>query len=288
LDRRVPPLQSAGDQRPLISLGQLRSILGFATGATIATLAMVPIGSLIVRLGESGSPPHWSPMSAFAVLQKTIRVHGLGVLASAALAASVGVVAATLALVAAWLSRESNWFRNWIWVAAAVSWAAAGPVIGFGLKQTILFLMSLEDRWSGTAMRAALHSTSSMLPVFWAALVRLWPFGLALIWQPVRSVPPFLVEAARIDGASPGQELRHAVWPATRTAWCRSAVAVAVLALGEVSASKIVATPGGETLAHNVFTQMHSGVTTTLSAQCLLLFVLVAAAVVAARPCRSK
>ena len=55
----------------------------------------------------------------------------------------------------------------------------------------------------------------------------------------------------------------------------RAALAVGVLALGESSASKIVATVGGQTLAHDVFTQMHYGVTPTLAAQCLLLFAIV-------------
>ena len=49
-------------------------------------------------------------------------------------------------------------------------------------------------------------------------------------------------------------ELRHAIWPLTAPAVGRAVVAVGVLALGELSASKLVATPGnqlfGETFAH--------------------------------------
>ena len=41
--------------------------------------------------------------------------------------------------------------------------------------------------------------------------------------------------------------------------------------LGELSASKLVATPGGETFAHEVFTRMHYGVNSQLAAMCLLL-----------------
>lgn len=287
LDHQLPTLQSATAIRPLIALGRWRAAVAVALAVAIGALAVVPISSLIARIGESGSPSQWSPTTALVVLQSTMRVHGAGVVASAALAAAVGLVSASLGLVAAWLSRDSNWFRNWTWVSAAVSWAAAGPVIGIGLVQTIQFLMSLEDQWRGSVFSAALYSTSSMLPVFWASLIRLWPFGLAIVWLPVRAAPQHLLDACRIDGASPGQELRSVVLPLTRSAWLRGAVAVAVLALGEVSASKIVATAGGETLAHDVFTQMHYGVTPTLAAQCLLLFALVGAAVLAARPWRS-
>lgn len=287
VDRRLPSLQSAANHRPLIQLGRWRPALAAGLTLVVGAIAIVPIGSLVSRIGETGSPSHWSMATSWTVLQSTARVHGGAVMASAGLAAAVGVSAASLGLVVAWLSRGSLWFRTWTWTTAAVSWAAAGPVIGIGLMQTIQFLMSTEDQWGGNALSALLYSTPSMAPVFWAALIRLWPFGLALVWQPVRSVPQHLIDAARIDGAGAGRELLSVVFPLTSTAWFRSAVAVAVLAMGEVSASKIVATAGGETLAHDVFTQMHYGVTATLSAQCLLLFALVAASVLAMRPWKS-
>jgi ABC-type spermidine/putrescine transport system permease subunit II len=100
---------------------------------------------------------------------------------------------------------------------------------------------------------------------------------LALLWPVVRSIPRELAEAARSDGASPGQELRLVIVPAATSAFGRAALAVGVLALGELSASKIVATVGGQTLAHDVFTQMHYGVTPTLAAQCLLLLAIILA-----------
>lgn len=275
IDRRLPSLQSAARRRPLIPLRRWRTVIAAALAAGVATLAVVPIGSLILRVGESGTPPHWELSTAWAVLNSTGRVHGTVVVASAAIAAAVGAAAATLGLTAAWLSRESHGFRNWTWIAAAVSWAAPGPVIGIGLMQTIQCLLSWEDRWGGSALSALFYTTPSMAPVFWAGLIRLWPFGLAILWQPVRSVPQHLLDAARIDGASPGRELRSIVWPLTRGAWFRAAMAIAVLVLGELSASRIVATAGGETLAHDVFTQMHYGVSATLSAQCLILLAVI-------------
>ena len=44
-----------------------------------------------------------------------------------------------------------------------------------------------------------------------------------------------------------------------------------VLCLGELSAGKLVETPGSSTFAHEVFTQMHYGVTNDLAALNLVL-----------------
>ena len=57
----------------------------------------------------------------------------------------------------------------------------------------------------------------------------------------------------------------------------RAALAVAVLSLGELSAGKLVATPGMPSYATDIFTQMHYGVTNELAARCVLLLILVAA-----------
>jgi iron(III) transport system permease protein len=73
------------------------------------------------------------------------------------------------------------------------------------------------------------------------------------------------------------QELRHVVWPLTATACLRAALAVAVLALGELSASKLVATPGSYLFAHEIFTGMHYGITSDLATLCLVVLLLVVA-----------
>jgi ABC-type Fe3+ transport system permease subunit len=61
------------------------------------------------------------------------------------------------------------------------------------------------------------------------------------------------------------------VEPLTLPALLRGGLVVAVLALGELSAGKLVETPGSQTFAHEVFTQMHYGVTNDLAAFCLIL-----------------
>src|SRR5262249_24898800 len=113
------------------------------------------------------------------------------------------------------------------------------------------------------------------VPVLWAHVVRLFPFAVALLWPVVRRLPPEFGEAARLEGARPAQEFRYVVVPLTSAAWLRAAGAVAVLALGELSASKLVSTPGWMSYAENLFTQMHAGVPNNLAAGCLLLLAVV-------------
>ena len=86
----------------------------------------------------------------------------------------------------------------------------------------------------------------------------------------MRLIPPELHDAARVDGARPWQEFRYVFWPVTRRATGRAALAVSILSLGELSAGKIVSTPGCATWAQRVFEQMHYGVTNELAARCNL------------------
>jgi ABC-type Fe3+ transport system permease subunit len=96
-------------------------------------------------------------------------------------------------------------------------------------------------------------------------------------------MPQELRDLARLDGWGPARELWHLVLPLTWPAVAGSKLAVAVLALGELSAGKLVETPGSQTFAHEVFMQMHYGIGNDLAALCLLLLgaVAVGAALVA-------
>jgi iron(III) transport system permease protein len=152
------------------------------------------------------------------------------------------------------------------------AWVIPGPVVGIGLKESINWLMDLTH---SQGLADALYYGYSPLPLLWAYLLRFFPAAMALLWPVVRLLPSELIEAARVDGASPSQEFSRVVWPLTRLPWLTAGLAVAVLALGELSASKLVETPGSQTFAHEVFTQMHYGVTNDLAALCLWLLLAV-------------
>jgi iron(III) transport system permease protein len=275
-ERAVPPLGAAPGPRPLIHLDRATSPILVLVVAMIVIFALVPIGSLIWTLGATGRPEHWSASVAAGFLAVARQNHSRLIAGSLAAATAAGLTAATLAFVACWSARDSRTVRLVLTLVVAFAWATAGPVVGAGLKTTIDGLVEVDARLTnGDVVRRFLYDGPSPLPVIWADILRFFPCAVALIWPAVRLVPESLTDSCRVDGGVPTAELRHAVLPLTAPAFGRAAVAVGVLSLGELSASKIVATPGdqlfGETFAHIVWARMHYGVNSQLAALCLLL-----------------
>jgi ABC-type Fe3+ transport system permease subunit len=148
-----------------------------------------------------------------------------------------------------------------------------GPVLGLGMKAAIDLVLTASG--SPGWLERALWGGRSYLPVLWVDVVRLLPCAVAVLWPVVRLLPDELLDAARVDGARPWQELALVVWPNCARACLRAAVAVPVLSLGELSAGMLASTPGAPTFAQVVFERLHYGVTPDLAARCLLLLALV-------------
>jgi ABC-type Fe3+ transport system permease subunit len=108
------------------------------------------------------------------------------------------------------------------------------------------------------------------VPVVWAAVVRLFPVAVAVIWPAVRSVPSDLLDLAAVDGLGVAAYFRRVLTPVGGKAVPVAAVAVAALALGEVSAGKVVAPPGYRGFVLELFTQMHYGTDATVCGLSLL------------------
>jgi len=115
----------------------------------------------------------------------------------------------------------------------------------------------------------------SPVPILWIYVIRFFPFALALLWPVVRLMPREFLESARLEGARPGQEFRLVIFPLSGAACLLAALAVTVLSLGEISASKPVETPGWDTLVHVMLDRMHYGAGNDLAALCLLLLIVV-------------
>jgi len=275
----LPPLQSRGEPLCLFPLGALRWPWLVGVTVVVVVLAGVPVGSLIWKAGLHGSPQAWSLTAVMKELAAVGQAHGAMLAESVLLGLAAGTAAALLALVACWLAAESREFRVLLLLLVAIAWAMPGPVLGIGLKECINATISVEEMLLGGTgpLRAALYDGPSLLPVFWASLVRYFPYAAAILWPVVRLLPRELRDAARVDGAGPLRELRFIVAPLTRSACLCAALAVAVLSLGELSAGKLVETPGAQTFAHWVFERMHYGVTQQLAALCLVLLAAVGA-----------
>ncbi len=263
---RLPPATVVS--RPLLfRLGPWRGPIAITTTLFVVGLVAVPVLSLVAKTGNAGSPPQFRIETAAERFQATLRT-GTPLATAVLVAGWVGSQTALLALAACWLGRESRWFR-WLLVGLAVlAWSLPGPLVGLGMQKTIAGLRSLTD---SEVVERALYRGPSWLPVVWVQTVRLFPYALGLLWPVVRLMPRSLVESARLDGASPGREFLRVVLPLSGRAWLVSSAVLAALALGELSASKLVSTPRADPFAQLLFEQLHTGVNGDIAGRSLVL-----------------
>lgn len=303
LNRSLPPLGMVSASPYEFRLGWARWPALASVFCTVGVLVGVPVASLVWKAGLNRRlPPQevgpravapvpdgegpaqvqaaWSPRTAWHHVVTVLRARGKMVAESLLLAALAGGVVAGLALLVCWLAVEARWFQFAMLSLMAAAWALPGPVVGLGLKGAISWLI---DRTHSGLLAVLLYYGPSPAPVVWAYLLRFFPCAVALLWPVVRLLPVELRDSARVDGATPAQEFRYVVWPLFALATVRTALAVAVLSLGELSAGKLVEPPGSEIFAHKVFDLMHFGITNDLAALCLVLltFVLLGGALVA-------
>ena len=273
-ERRLPARATLAAPPYLYSLGPWRWPLAGLGAALTAVLFTVPLRDLVYRAGVSGAAEVWAPHTVWVHVRDVFAVEGWFVASRLALAAAVGLVAAVLAFVACRLSLESPAFRITLLALIAVAWATPGPVVGLGL---MAFIKKLVDWTDSEVVDRLLWNGPSLLPVAWVDVLRFFPCAVAVLWPVMRLEPRELRDAARVDGAGPLREWCGVALPLTFRACLRAALAVAVLSLGEMSAGKLVSTPGQPSYAEVLFAQMHYGVTNDLAARCLVMVGLVTA-----------
>ncbi|HLW65809.1 MAG TPA: hypothetical protein VKS79_10855, partial [Gemmataceae bacterium] len=257
-ERRLPPLALAAESWPLLQLGRARWFAWLGIVFVILLLLGMPVGSLIWKTGQIPPGKEWSA-TVFRV--NFVRVfHTQHKLLSSSLgsAAVTAALVSMLALISCWLLREKRRWAALAFVILIIAWMMPGPILGIGLKESINLLMRLEDALSGNRvhfLRQFLYSGPSALPVMWADGIRFLPCAIALLWPATRVISQGHFDVARTDGARPSGELRHVVVPSVFSAFGLALLAVTALSLGELSAGKMVETPGGETFAHELFMQ---------------------------------
>jgi iron(III) transport system permease protein len=270
VERRLPPLEYAAVMPLVFPLRRARWPLAALTWLAVAAVALLPVAGLLWKAGLSGAPATWSLRTVGAHL---VRPRGALLAESLGTAAAAGVLLAGAALVVCWLAVGSRWFRIAAAGLVALAWVVPAPLVGFGLAETIRGAVGASHF---PLLARLLYYGPSPVPVVWAYLVRFFPYACAMLWPVIRLIPRELVETARLEGARPRQVLTRVALPIALPACLVSALATGVLALGELGASKRVATAGTPVLAHEVFEQMHYGVTNDLAALCLLLLIVVA------------
>ncbi|HET6572766.1 MAG TPA: hypothetical protein VFG68_04120 [Fimbriiglobus sp.] len=283
----APPAEAG---RPLdLKLGpRTRWMAAAGVWLAAALFAGLPLAALAWKAGGGGTQHGWGPVELAEGLRKVVRTDGRVLLVSLSAAVGSGLVAAGLAWAACGLAGGSRWFGRSLFVLCVVLAVTPGPVVGLGLKDAIAGLVDAEE-WvlarAGVSLtfpplRSALFDQPLPIAAAWAAVVRLFPVAVVVIWPAVRAVPRDLLEAAKLDGVS---VWRYVLVPLTGPAVVWAVLAVAALALGEVSASKLVEPPGWPSYILRLFDLMHYGAESTVAALCLMQLAattLLAAAVV--------
>jgi ABC-type Fe3+ transport system permease subunit len=291
--KSIPPLGVAPPSEwPLI---HLRSARWPAVGLVIVLLLAatgVPIASLVWKAGRV-PPDGWSAQVLAQQFVRAWDAQSTRMLTSLLWSAITGFGIAALALFLCWAFLETRFSWKLLILSVILLWSLPGPVIGIGLKDAINSMMNAEDavfRQRTAIASTLLYNGRTPLPVMWATGLRFVPCAVALLWPVVRLIPRELHDSIRIDSGAASAELRHVILPLTAGALARATLIGAALCLGELSASKLVETPAGQTFAHEIFTQMHTGVSNHLAAMCLILLAFVAAigVLLAVFPARSR
>ena len=267
-ERNLPPRATVAGPPLVFRLGRWRRSAVLLVAGVCGMLLAVPLASLVWRAGLSGLPAAWSPATVWHHLVVVGRAEAWTLFQSLVVAVLAGGSCASLALVVCWTCLDSRRMQTAVLVLMAVAWSLPGPIVGLGLKATFEGLLNVTG---SSFLGVVLWYGPSPVPLVWADLIRFFPCAVALLWPVVRQTPPELRDAARMDGATPGQELAQVVWPLHVGAALRAGLAVGVLTLGELSAGKMLSMADWPGYAQTVFVQMHWGIKNDLAARCLWL-----------------
>jgi iron(III) transport system permease protein len=271
--------------------------LGFFRAAPLGVWVVVslilglPLAAIVWKAAGGGTPAGAGLGRLADTLSRLLRTDGTVLVESLLIAAAAGLITAALAWTACGLARRCRWLSAGLLVLCVTLWLTPGPLLGFGLKEYFDAGMTAEDAVCRVTdfhpayppVRSLVYDQPSPVPVVWAAVLRLFPLAVAIVWPAVRAVPNELFDLALLDGLGVAGFFRRVVAPVAGPAFGVAAVAVAALALGEVSAGKVVAPPGYRAFVLDLFAQMHYGTDATVCGLCLLQLAATATGLTAAR-----
>ncbi|MGL6096933.1 MAG: hypothetical protein ACRC7O_14200, partial [Fimbriiglobus sp.] len=266
------PPADVGEPEPLLLPRKVRWFAGLAVWAVVLGFVVLPGVALAWKAGGGGTRTGWHVGFFAAELAKVARSDG-GILAGSLLvAAGTGAITVGVAWVACRLAAGSRRFGRFLFAFSVLLWVTPAPLVGLGLKDAISVLLDVEIAvfGAGGPVRHLLYDGPSAVPVVWASAIRLFPVAVAVLWPAVRAIPRDLTDAAKLDGLGVVATWRTVVIPLTAGAAVRATAAVAALALAEVGASKLVATPGTRVYILSLFDQMHYGAESTVAALAVL------------------
>ena len=173
-------------------------------------------------------------------------------------------------------------WNSFFLAAAAATLCLAAGLIGWRLPVgTVLWLpflvpgvlmgIGLIEVFNRPWLSAFYQSTGIVILAYCLRYVAFGWNGAALA---MRGMDRDLTDAARLDGASRWQMLRHVHWPQISPQLAAAWYLIFLLCLWDVEAIVLVVPPGGETLALRVFNLLHYGHNAQVNAICLALLAL--------------
>ncbi len=267
-------------RQPMHSIQETEASSNTRASAIVMVLGLVSVAmpTLNLSLRCCATPASYSCLEGCSRLVLASRENAWLITDSVLAAIITGVCVSLLVGIVAWLSIRRSCFRVAMFGVAALAAAVPGPIVGLGVRAAIDLLLTTEQRELGTNwLRGILYDGPSLLPVAWVWAIRAWPLAYAIWWPAITRLPRHFGEATRMDTGSLFAMLRYDALPTLWRPFIAASGLVTAFALGEVSGSRLVATPGGQSFAHDVFARMHFGITPELAAMCLVLMVVVVA-----------
>ena len=284
---------ASGERSPMrpFRVGRFTRIcMGITAWTTAALFAGVPCLALFWKAGGGATNAGFTLSFLIEQLGSVVQLNGMMFVDNTLSAVVTGMAAALLATLACWVVRGSRVGSGLLIALVAITWIMPAPLVGFGLKELIDVLLSLEEKLFRSLdihpafppMRSALYDQPSPVPGAWAALVRFFPVAMLIVWPAIRAIPKELIETAMLDGRGLYGQWCLAGWPSARRAIMAATIAVAVLALGEVGAGRLVVPPQRRVAILELFNQMHYGTEATVAAMGLVQLAITVAAVAVA------
>lgn len=233
----------------------------------------VPLVNLVHLAGTDSHRAGWSIPQLFSNLATVFNQQTERLLFSCSIAVITGLTTSAAGLALAEILRRRGINSQGILVTLLLLWCLPGPLLGMGLKTTIDFLIRLEESLGlGTVLvQQVLYVGPSPVPVIWAQFLRFLPLAVLLSLPTCARLNTSQQHAALTDAATACLYFRTVIWPTAKVSYWFIVLIVAALSLGELSTSKLVTTPNGDTLAIEIFMQLHYSLNHMLAATCLIL-----------------
>ena len=215
-----------------------------AGGAVALFLAVFSLGVPLWQL--AASPKTWRHLAPALAAGRADMAHSL---AFAALTATVVIVFGLLT----WRARLDGalwipFFTPGVLLGIALIWIFNRPRLNFICQSGALVVLAYSIRY--------------------AAL------GWTTVARAARAADRSLADAARLEGASFRQMLRHVYWPQISPQLAAAWYLTYLLCLWDVETLVLIVPPGGQTMALRIFNLLHYGHNPQVNALCLALLAL--------------